>query len=221
MLFILTRRWWIALLKGICATLCGLMIVAWTKMPVSSVVISFGVYCLTDGMLSLALARGSKTGMNKLQRELRDAGLVSVCAGTVALLWSDMSIEWLSIVAALWAIWRGICEFVASSWLRKIIPGERLLFLVGMVSILCNCTLLMSFLLQMPATRWIIAGFIVIRGGLFIAMGLELRGYRHAFDSHPFLQSNFSRSFLQHARSTTAASERVSRRGRKSRPAGR
>lgn len=210
MLSVLIRRWWIPLLKGVCAMLFGAAVFLWTRTTIWGLVMSFGVYCVADGMLSFALARNMQTRRDKLWPGLWGAGCFSLCAGGIALIWPDMGIEWLIIVVAFWAMWLGIFEIVASLLVRKLIPNECLLLLVGASSILLNLTLLMSLVLAVPAARWIIGFNIAIRGGLLIAMGLQLRACKQAYSLRAFPRSSFSWSILRYSISSM---EETKRRG--------
>jgi uncharacterized membrane protein HdeD (DUF308 family) len=105
-------------------------------------------------------------------------GLLGVIAGAVAFLWPGLTAVVLLVVIALWAIIRGILEIIGAITLRKIIQGEWLLILSGVLSIGFGVLLLLRPAAGALAVMWLIGIYMIAFGITTIALSLRLRRLR-------------------------------------------
>ena len=89
----------------------------------------------------------------------------------------------LYLIAA-WAIVACIFEIVAAVRLRKVIRGELLLALTGVVSLAFGVLVVMFPGTGAVAVVWAIAAYALVFGALLVALGLRLRGLARA--AEPF-----------------------------------
>jgi len=97
-------------------------------------IIVFGAYALVDGVAGIALGVSGRVN-GRSWWEMILLGLLGVLAGVVAFLWPGLTAVILLIIIASWAIIRGVLEIIAAIKLRKVIDGEWLLILSGLLSV--------------------------------------------------------------------------------------
>ena len=102
-------------------------------------------------------------------------GLLGVIAGAVTFLWPGLTAVVLLVVIALWAIIRGILEIIGAITLRKMIQGEWLLILSGVLSIGFGVLLLLQPAAGALAVMWLIGIYMIAFGITTIALSLRLR----------------------------------------------
>ncbi|MGH8067603.1 MAG: HdeD family acid-resistance protein [Candidatus Entotheonellia bacterium] len=177
MLSTIMQRWWILLLRGISATLFGVLAIVWPGITLLTLVIIYGVVALIDGIVGIAL--GIRGGVNgRTWWEMILLGLLGVIAGAVTFLWPGLTAVVLLVVIALWAIIRGILEIIGAITLRKIIQGEWLLILSGVLSIGFGVLLLLQPAAGALAVMWLIGIYLIAFGITTIALSLRLRRLR-------------------------------------------
>jgi uncharacterized membrane protein HdeD (DUF308 family) len=57
---LLSRYWWVLLLRGLLAILFGILAFAWPGVTLASLVLLFGVYALVDGVSAVVSALGRR-----------------------------------------------------------------------------------------------------------------------------------------------------------------
>jgi uncharacterized membrane protein HdeD (DUF308 family) len=177
MLSAIMQRWWILLLRGISATVFGVLAIVWPGITLLTLVIVYGVVALIDGVAGIALGiRGGVDGRTWWEMIL--LGLLGVIAGAVTFLWPGLTAVVLLVVIALWAIIRGILEIIGAITLRKIIQGEWLLILSGVLSIGFGLLLLLQPAAGALAVMWLIGIYMIAFGITTIALSLRLRRLR-------------------------------------------
>ena len=174
----LSRRWWTLLARGAAAIAFGVLVIAAPRISLLALVFLWGFYALADGVLALGLAfRGA--------REHRSwgwplfEGIVSIAAGGVAMFWPGITALLLLVVIAVWAIVTGVAEIAAAIELRRVVRGEWLLAVSGLLSIAFG-----ALLLAFPGTGalaivWAIGAYAVVFGVLLVALGFRVhRSFR-------------------------------------------
>jgi len=74
-----------------------------------------------------------------------------------------------------WAFLLGIGELVAAVRLRKVVTGEWMLALAGVLAIALGVLLLVRPAAGLLTMIWFIGAYAILFGVLFIALGLKLR----------------------------------------------
>ena len=170
----ITRRWWLVLLRGICAVLFGILAFTWPGVTLWALVVMFGVYTLADGVAGVALGISGAGGSSWWAMVL--LGLLGIGAGVVTFLWPGVTAVALLVIIATWAIAHGILEIAAALKLRKVIEGEGLLILAGALSVLFGLLLLARPGAGAVAVVWLIGGYAIAFGIVAIALSMRLRG---------------------------------------------
>jgi uncharacterized membrane protein HdeD (DUF308 family) len=181
MIDVLARNWgWVAL-RGGAALMFGLIALFNPRITLAALVLLFGAYALVDGAFNVFSAIAHRREQPHWV-SLLIGGVVGIVAGVLTFLWPAISAMALLFLIAAWALLVGVLEIGAAVRLRKVITGEWLLVLSGVLSVLLGL-LLFAF----PATgalavvMWI-GAFSLVHGVLLLALGFRLRTWNR---THP------------------------------------
>jgi uncharacterized membrane protein HdeD (DUF308 family) len=179
MLQTLARNWWAIVLRGIFAVLFGLGTFFWPGITLAVLVLLYGGYLFIDGILAIlwTLARGRQGGFSW---GVLLAGLASLGAGILTLLWPGVTAIALLYLIAAWAIVRGLFEILAAFHLRREMRNEWLLALNGALSVALGVVLIVAPGAGALAVLWLIGSFAIVVGIVMIALGFRLKGMKDA-----------------------------------------
>jgi len=173
---LLTRRWWVMLLRGIFAFIFGFLVSAWPGIALATLILCFGVYALADGVLSLFAAMRNWRHQEKCWL-MGLEGFAGICAGAVTLWAPGVTAFMLLLLIAGWIMATGLLRVVAAVRGRHEIAGEVWLMLSGLAALLFGLILLVS-----PAGAiallWLLAGYGFVLGAFLIRMGFKMRRTR-------------------------------------------
>ena len=172
-------RWWTVLLRGVAAVTFGVLMFAWPHLTVAKLILLFGIYALTHGLVSLiaAIANRQKSRSRWL---LAFEGVIGIWAGLVTLRSPLTTAVVLIFFIWVWALVTGILRIFEAIRLRKEISGEVWLALSGVVLVL------FAFMLRLRPTlggfdlAWVIGATALLFGLFEIMLGRELRSMQHA-----------------------------------------
>ena len=145
-------------------------------MTVLALVLVFGVYAFADGVLALV---GAVRAIRSNERwgALLLEGIAGIGAAVVSWLWPHITVLALVWVIAAWAVITGIFEIVAAIRLRKLIRGEWLLGLAGVVSVIFGVVIVGEPLAGAVVIALTVGAYALIFGIVMIALGLRLRSW--------------------------------------------
>lgn len=178
MLTAVSKYWWVLLLRGILAILFGLAIWFMPGLTLVILVIVFGAYALVDGAMAIFLSVSSRDTDKNWGIHLIE-GILGVIFGIVVLTWPELAavtggITILALIA-FWAIATGIMQIVTAVSLRKEIDNEFWLGLGGLLSVIFGFVILRFPLGSALALTWLIGGYSIAFGVLFIMLALRVR----------------------------------------------
>jgi uncharacterized membrane protein HdeD (DUF308 family) len=131
---ILSGLWWAIALRAAAAILLGVIAIFMPGPTLAAIVIVFGIYAIIDGILAIVAA---VRGFRKKERwwPMLLEGLVGIAAGAIAIFWPGIGALALTYLVAAWALVTGAFEIAAAVRLRRVISGEWLLLIAGLLSI--------------------------------------------------------------------------------------
>jgi uncharacterized membrane protein HdeD (DUF308 family) len=176
MLFeILSRYWWLTLLRGVTWVLFGIMVFAQPGITLVTLTILFGLFTLADGIGHVVSALGGRHETDNWWVLLL-AGLCGIVVGVLTFLAPGITALVLLFYIAAWAISTGLLQLVTAIRLRKEIEGEFWLALSGLVSIVFGLFLMVRPGEGALSVLWIIGAYAIVFGLLLIALALRTRG---------------------------------------------
>lgn len=173
---ILSRNWWVFLLRGLIAIAIGVLAWLLPGISLAVLVLFFGAYVLVDGILGVWTAISGR-------KEHEDWwvlllwGLVGIGVGILTFLAPGITALALLFYIAIWAIATGVLEIVAAIRLRREIKGEWLLILGGLASVVFGVLLMAHPVAGALALLWLIATFAVIFGVILVILAFKARTF--------------------------------------------
>ena len=173
---LLSRYWWVLLLRGIVAIVFGVLAFVWPGITLASLVLVFGAYALVDGVFAIvgAIRGGGREPWWLLVLE----GLVGIGIGVLTLFAPGITALALLFYIAIWAIATGVLEIGAAIALRKEIEGEWLLALGGLASVGFGALLVARPGEGALAVLWIIGAYALVFGALLVLLSFRARKLR-------------------------------------------
>jgi uncharacterized membrane protein HdeD (DUF308 family) len=170
------KNWgWVAV-RGVAALLFGVLTFFEPGISLALLVLFFGAYALVDGIFAIILAVSNRRAEPHWGALLL-AGVLGIVAGIVTFMWPGLTAFVLLYIIAARAIIVGILEIVVAVRLRKLITGEWLLILAGVLSIAFGVLVAMfPGAGALTVVLWIGAYAIVV-GVLQIVLALRLRSW--------------------------------------------
>ncbi len=178
---VLVRNWWLVALRGLASLVFGLLTLFNPAISLAVLILFFGAYALVYGAFTVFAAIGARQGEPSWVALLA-GGLLSIAIGIVTFLMPSVTGIVLLYFIAAWAIAIGAFEIAAGIRLRKLITGEWLLVLSGVLSIAFGGALvLFPGAGAIALTLWI-GAYAAVLGVMLIILGFRLRRWRRSAD---------------------------------------
>ncbi len=181
MLDVLARNWWLVGLRGVATLIFGLLTLFEPAITLTVLVLFFGAYALVYGLFTFAAAIGNRRSEG-YWLALLVGGLLSLALGVLTFLMPGVTALVLLYLIAAWAIVTGVSEIVAGIRLRKLITGEWLLILGGVLSVMFGAALIVFPGAGALAVILWIGAYATVLGIILILLAFRLRKWRRA---HP------------------------------------
>jgi uncharacterized membrane protein HdeD (DUF308 family) len=173
---ILSRYWWMTLLRGAIAVLFGMMLFAWPQMSLASLVLVFGAFAFADGVGNVVTAVGGRKEHENWWVLLL-SGLAGIGIGILTLMNPAATALAILFYIAIWAIATGLLQIVAAIRLRKEIEGEFWLALAGLASVVFGVLLVARPAAGALTVLWLIASYSIVFGATLILLAFKARGW--------------------------------------------
>lgn len=174
MLGLLSKNWWVFLVRGLIAILFGLMAFAWPGLTLVTLVFLFGVWALVSGAFAIVGAFGAR----KVHRDwwvILLTGLLGVAVGLLTFWRPGITAISLLWYIAFWAIFTGIVEIVTALRLRKEIKGEGWILLAGIASVIFGILLIVYPGSGALALITLIAAYAIVFGVILVIASFKLK----------------------------------------------
>jgi uncharacterized membrane protein HdeD (DUF308 family) len=172
---VIVLNWWMLALRGVAAIVFGILAFLWPGITLLSLVFLFGAYALANGVLSLIAAFKAPKGTGN-KGSLIFLGLLSIIAGLLTFCIPGITALGLVLLIAAWALVNGVTEIVAAIKLRKVITGEWLLILAGLLSIVFGILLLLQPGAGALALIFWIGAWAIVMGVLLMILAFKIKG---------------------------------------------
>jgi uncharacterized membrane protein HdeD (DUF308 family) len=173
-----TSNWWALALRGAVAILLGLVAFTMPGLTIVALVTIFGVYAFVQGVLAIMAA---VRGIREHDRWgwMLVEGIVCIVAALVAFFTPGvgaLAIVWL---VAAWAVVTGVLEIAAGVRLRKVIEGEWMLILAGVLALMLG-----FFIMSRPGlgvvllATWL-GAYAIFAGIVTLLLAFRIRNWSH------------------------------------------
>ena len=174
MLALLSRYWWVLVIRGVMAIALGIFAFVWPLQTIGALVLVFGVTALVDGAFAV-LASIAGHRLTSYWWVLLLQGLLGIGVGAVTLFNPAITAVALLIYIAMWAIGMGVLQVVTAVRLRHDISGEWWLALGGIVGIAAGILLIANPAAGALAVLWLIGSFALLWGVMLLMGGFDVR----------------------------------------------
>ena len=167
------QTWTSRLVAGLVAILFGIIVLVWPGASALVLIYLFAAWVLVTGLVEIVAAFAAPGGAGG-SCLLLAAGLVSILIGIAAFAWPLVTGLAVVYIIAIWAIIRGIVEFVAAlsgSGVRD----RGLLAITGVIAVVFGIALLVFPVAGAVALIYIVGAFALIYGLLQVISALRLR----------------------------------------------
>ena len=173
---ILSRSWWLLLLRGLAAIVFGVLTWFQPGISLAALVLLFAAYSMSDGILGVWTAIIGRKDHEDWWVLLLE-GLLGIGVGVLTFLVPGITALALLFYIAIWAIATGVLEIVAAIRLRMDIKGEWALILAGLASVLFGVLLVAQPAAGALALLWLIASYAIVFGALLVVLAFKARSF--------------------------------------------
>ena len=173
---ILSRYWWMTLLRGLVWILFGVVILAQPGLSLVTFALTFGAFAFVDGIGHVVSAVGGRHEYGNWWVLLL-SGLAGIFVGVLTFLSPGTTALGLLYYIAFWAVATGVLGIVTAIHLRKEIEGEFWLGLAGFASVVFGLLLIARPGAGALAVLWLIGSYSIAIGGVLVILALKARAF--------------------------------------------
>lgn len=178
----LSRYWWLLLLRGVLAILFGIGAFVWPGLTLATLVMLFAAYAFVDGVFDVVHALGYRREIEHWGLLLLE-GILGIVFGVLAFRAPELTTAIGGVIIAMyiaaWAMITGGLRIAMAVKLRKEIEGEWLLGLSGAVSILFGIMIMARPANGALAVIFMIGAWAIFVGVTLVALAFKARQFAH------------------------------------------
>lgn len=176
MLEMVSRNWWMLLIRGIAAIVLGIAVLVVPGLSLDLLVTFFAAYLFVDGIFAIITAVTHTSYPRWWLMALE--GLISVLAGIAAFLFPGAAVLTFFYIVVFWAIATGIIEIISAIELRKQIDNEWWLIIGGALSVIWGIVLLLYPGAGILTLLWLFGVLAIAFGAMIVLLSFRVRGMR-------------------------------------------
>ena len=179
---LLSRYWWVLLLRGILAILFGVAAYAWPGLTLATLVLFFAAWVFVDGIFDVFHAFSGRKDDESWWLLLLE-GLLGIVFGVITFQAPQVTTLVLLLYIAFWAMATGVLRIVMAVRLRNEIEGEWWMAVCGAASVLFGMIMLARPGAGALAVLLFIAAWSILVGILMVLLAFKARGFGRALVS--------------------------------------
>jgi len=171
---ILSRYWWMTVLRGLFWILFGVVILARPGISLLSLTLALGIVIFADGVLNVVNAFAGR----KVHEDwwvLLLVGLTGIGIGALTFYSPQTTALALVFYVAIWAIATGLLQIAAAIRLRRQLAGEVWWILAGIASVIFGVLLIVQPAAGALTLLWLFAVYAIAFGVLLVLLALRVR----------------------------------------------
>jgi uncharacterized membrane protein HdeD (DUF308 family) len=178
----ISRNWWMFAVRGVVAVIFGVLALVWPGQTLQALVLVFGAYALVDGIFAIFTGIAARGYFERWWAMLLE-GVAGVVIGLLTFFWPNITALALLYLIAAWALITGIFEIVTAIQLRRVITGEWMLILGGLLSIILGVLLFVFPGAGAVSVVWMIGIYAIFFGISEIIFAFRLNGLRRELET--------------------------------------
>jgi uncharacterized membrane protein HdeD (DUF308 family) len=171
---ILSRYWWMTVLRGLFWILFGVVILARPGISLLSLTLALGIVIFADGVLNVMNAFAGR----KVHEDwwvLLLVGLTGIGIGALTFYSPQTTALALVFYVAIWAIATGLLQIAAAIRLRRQLAGEVWWILAGIASVIFGVLLIVQPAAGALTLLWLFAVYAIAFGVLLVLLAFRVR----------------------------------------------
>ena len=176
---LITGLWWLLVLFGVAVLAVGIFFVVSPHETLSTFTAIAGIFVLVDGVIALV---GSIFGGGDSRGLLALIGVLSAIAGLVLIKKPFETLVVFTLIVGVWFVVAGIVRLVSAFASREARVGN---ILVAILDLTAGAVILAWPDLGLATLAVIIGIVLIVRGGLFVVAGWQLRRLDRAPETDP------------------------------------
>jgi uncharacterized membrane protein HdeD (DUF308 family) len=177
----ISRNWWMFALRGVAAIIFGVVAFARPGQALQALVLVFGAYAFVDGIFAIFAGIAIRRFFERWWAVLLE-GVAGIVIGLLTFFWPTITAFALLYFIGAWALITGIFEIVTAIQLRRVITGEWMLILGGLLSVLFGILLFVFPAAGAVSVIWMIGMYAIVFGISEIIFAFRLHSLRREFE---------------------------------------
>jgi uncharacterized membrane protein HdeD (DUF308 family) len=174
MLGVVSKYWWVMLLRGLLAIAFGVMAIVWPGLTLFWMIWLFGVYAIVDGVLEIWSGIRNRYRHDRWWTEIL-IGLAGIVAGFLVLVLPGVTAIVLIYFIAAWMIFSGVMGIIYAIRVRNEISNEWFIIISGVLSVIVGL-----YFLAFPrdgalSLVWLIGIYAILFGIMLVAFAMRAR----------------------------------------------
>ncbi len=177
----ISRNWWTYAVRGVIAIIFGIVAFARPGQALQALVLVFGAFALVDGIFAIFAGIAIRRYFERWWAVLLE-GVTGIVIGLLTFFWPNMTALALLYFIGAWAVITGIFEIVTAIQLRRVITGEWMLILGGLLSIIFGVLMFVFPGAGAVSVIWMIGFYAIVFGISEIIFAFRLHSLRREFE---------------------------------------
>jgi uncharacterized membrane protein HdeD (DUF308 family) len=156
--------------RGFLALAFGVVALAWPRLTLVILLVTFGAYAIADGIFTLGMAASSRDRERTWLGVIE--GLVSIGAGLFVLIEPAMAARLAAVFIGLWAVVTGVMQLLESPRYHREMTNDMVLGVSGIVRVLLGVVLLARPHAGVTAVILLMALYAFVEGILMLGLAI-------------------------------------------------
>jgi uncharacterized membrane protein HdeD (DUF308 family) len=160
--------------RGIVSIIFGVIVVIYPFTAAVALALFVGAYVFADGVFAIVSIFTSRAARTHFWLFLFE-GIAGIIAGILIFFLPELTMYGLVLMVSIWAFITGIFEIISAVKLRKVIDGEFLMIVSGLLSIVFGILVFLRPLAGIVVMTYLVGFYAVMFGILSVSFGFSMR----------------------------------------------